>query len=97
MTYEPQEIKLRTRVHRMLHRQRQLRANSKEISRKQQKELESLTNQVSLDPMCTIQLRESTVEKLRMLSFDLKGESNSMTYDDLLNHVLCNFDLGSKY
>ena len=34
MTYEAQEIKLRTRVHRMLHRQRQLRANNKKISKK---------------------------------------------------------------
>jgi hypothetical protein len=33
------------------------------VNRKQQKELESLTNQVSLDPMCTIQLRESTQSK----------------------------------
>ncbi len=92
MTYEPQEIKLRARVHRILHRQRQLKADQKAINRKLQEELQFLMNQVSLDPLCTIQLRESTIEKLRDFSICLKGEGNDWTYDDLLNHVLCKFE-----
>ena len=91
MTYEPQEIELRARVNRIDHRQRGLKADQKTISRKQQEELQSL-NQVSFDPLLTIRLGQSTIEKLRLLSINLKGKSNSLTHDDLLNHVLSKFE-----
>ena len=92
MSYEPSEIKLRAKVHRIIHRQRNLEANHKTISRKQEEELQPLMNQVSQNPFMTIQLRESTIEKLRDFSICLKGEGNDWTYDDLVNHVLCNFE-----
>ena len=88
MTLEPSEIDVRKKVHQISHTTKHLESSHKTISRQQSEELDSLTQKVSKDPYMTIQLRESSVEKLRNFSITLKGEGSGITYDATLNHCI---------
>ena len=61
-----------------------LEGTRKPLSRDKQAERESLEKRISKDPYMTIQLRESSVEKLRSWYVDVKGEGNGFTYDNVI-------------
>lgn len=88
MSLEPEEFKIHKKINLLSHRERVLADSRKELPKEDKRVLESLLKQRSVDPVMTIQIRQSTVERLRQANISIKGEGNGQSYDTLLNHLI---------
>jgi hypothetical protein len=96
MAYEPDELRDRKRLAQFVHIQKLLQGTGKELDKERKKEYKALLARKQADPICTIQVRESTVEKLRHSNICTKGIGNGQSYDDLLNNLLAMVEKGNR-
>ena len=98
MALEPAEIEKRARLRRAIKQERTRQEKLGRYHNEQgtinykphQPDLSSMYNEISINPDVTIKLQNSTVDQLKNLSYNIAGkaETNNLTYDGLIIHLI---------